>query len=99
MDNFKENSFDTTEPQPVRCKGCDLVSDTPMTVFHAENHLLRWELGQHEWQRNDYYGMYTGLYCDKCYNSNDSALYPYKKDGYFDESYAGEQLYNEDNEY
>jgi len=42
----------------------------------------------HMWARNDAYGIYTGLFCDKCYNNN----YPYKKDRYFDESYCGERL-------
>ena len=35
--------------------------------------------------------IYTGLYCDKCYD--DSNIYTYRKDEYFDEGYAGEQLY------
>ena len=42
----------------------------------------------HNWARADAYGIYTGLYCDKCYKSN----YPYKKDRYFDESYCGERM-------
>ena len=46
------------------------------------------KVSDHYWARNDAYGIYTGLYCDKCYKSN----YPYKKDRYFDESYCGERL-------
>ena len=42
----------------------------------------------HMWARNDAYGRYTGLYCDKCYKDN----YPYKKDRYFDPAYAGERM-------
>ena len=42
----------------------------------------------HMWARNDAYGIYTGLYCDKCYKDN----YPYKKDRYFDPAYAGERM-------
>ena len=42
----------------------------------------------HMWARSDAYGIYTGLFCDNCYDNN----YPYKKDRYFDESYCGERL-------
>jgi hypothetical protein len=38
--------------------------------------------------RQDAYGIPTGYYCDDCYENN----YPYRKDRYFDESYAGERL-------
>ena len=44
----------------------------------------------HEWARTDAYGIYTGLYCDKCYK--DPEKYTYRKDRYFDEGYAGENL-------
>tara|TARA_R100001530_G_scaffold93907_3_gene65171 strand:+ start:636 stop:782 length:147 start_codon:yes stop_codon:yes gene_type:complete len=46
--------------------------------------------------RYDHYGIQTGMYCDKCYNSNDSSLYPYRKDDYYDPAYAGEMLEEED---
>jgi len=42
----------------------------------------------HDWARVDAYGIYTGLYCDKCYKDN----YPYRRDRYHDESYCGERL-------
>jgi len=45
-------------------------------------------LEYHKWARNDAYGIYTGLYCDKCYKHN----YPYKRDRYHDEAYCGERL-------
>tara|TARA_R100001015_G_C4485003_1_gene64323 strand:+ start:325 stop:609 length:285 start_codon:yes stop_codon:yes gene_type:complete len=45
----------------------------------------------HKWSRADVYGIFTGLYCDKCYD--DSNIYTYRKDEYHDEGYAGEQLY------
>ena len=44
----------------------------------------------HEWARIDAYGLYTGLYCHKCYEDSDK--YTYRKDRYIDESYAGERL-------
>jgi hypothetical protein len=39
-------------------------------------------------ERSDAYGISTGHYCDDCYENN----YPYRKDRYYDESYAGERL-------
>ena len=45
-------------------------------------------LKYHKWSRNDAYGIYTGLYCDKCYKHN----YPYKRGRYHDESYCGERI-------
>ena len=44
----------------------------------------------HQWARSDAYGIYTGLYCDKCYK--DSNIYTYRKDEYFDPAYAGERM-------
>lgn len=41
--------------------------------------------------RHDAYGIPTGHYCDDCYENN----YPYRKDSYYDESYAGECLDDE----
>ena len=51
-------------------------------------------IGCHQWARTDAYGMYTGLYCHKCYK--DTTKYTYRKDRYFDEGYAGERLEPED---
>ncbi len=48
-------------------------------------------LEYHKWARNDAYGIYTGLYCDKCYKSN----YPYEKGRYHDPGYCGESLDND----
>ena len=45
-------------------------------------------VAEHNWARNDAYGIYTGLYCEKCYKHN----YPYKKYRYHDESYCGERI-------
>jgi len=39
-------------------------------------------------ERSDAYGISTGHYCDDCYDNN----YPYRKDRYYDESYAGERM-------
>ena len=35
-----------------------------------------------DWMRYDYDSLYTGIYCDECYNSGDPDLYPYRKDNY-----------------
>ena len=42
----------------------------------------------HMWARADAYGIYTGLYCDDCYENN----YPYRRDEYYDPAYAGERM-------
>ena len=44
----------------------------------------------HMWARADAYGIYTGLYCDKCYK--DPHKYTYRKDEYYDPAYAGERM-------
>ena len=48
------------------CNGCQTA---------AEDGFNSGELTYHYWARSDAYGMYTGLYCDKCY---DSDKYPYR---------------------
>lgn len=40
-------------------------------------------------EQHDAYGYSTGYWCDSCYESN---RYPYRRDRYFDSSYAGERL-------
>ena len=45
---------------------------------------------EHMWARADAYGIYTGLYCDKCYD--DPHKYTYRKDEYYDPAYAGERM-------
>ena len=52
------------------------------------------KLMYHMWYRTDAYNMYTGLYCDKCYN--DPHIYTYRKDRYHDEAYCGERLEPDD---
>ena len=50
----------------------------------------RTEIEHHEWARSDAYGIYTVLYCNKCYK--DQEKYTYRKDRYFDEGYCGERM-------
>ena len=53
-------------------------------------HTPRTSVEYHKWSRADAYGIYTGLYCDKCYN--DPEKYTYRKDNYYDPAYAGERM-------
>ena len=61
----------------VTCQGC-----------HKED---EWEgrPSHHPWARSDAYGIYTGIYCDECY---DSDKYPYKKYAYESELEYGERI-------
>ena len=60
------------------CRGCKKEEDWVSPIRY------------HMWARNDVYGIYTGLYCEKCYDNPE--IYTYRKDEYFDEAYAGERL-------
>ena len=62
------------------CRGCKKPDKENSRVSPITHHM---------WARADAYGIYTGLYCDKCYKDN----YPYRKDRYFDPAYVGERLY------
>ena len=62
----------------ANCRGCEKESDFGRPIQH------------HMRARNDAYGIYTGLFCSKCYDNPE--IYTYRKDEYFDEAYAGERL-------
>ena len=64
------------------CRGCEKPDKENQRVS---------PITYHHWARSDAYGIYTGLYCDKCYDNPN--IYTYRKDEYHDEGYAGEQLY------
>ena len=66
----------------LKCRGCKADSG-----YHVR------PIKHHQWARSDAYGIYTGIYCDDCY---DSDKYPYKKDYYYDPAYAGERLEPDD---
>ena len=75
------------------CEGSGHVEETDdgwcnMCDGEGEYVLYCRPIAYHHWARNDAYGIYTGLYCDKCYKSN----YPYKRGRYFDPAYCGESL-------
>ena len=54
---------------------------------------------EHRWARRDAYGIFTGIYCDDCYESNDSSLYPYRKDSYAHDLEHGEHIWPEEERY
>ena len=74
------------------CRGCHKPdTDFPVKFQDYETGEPMYnapKVTEHRWARQDAYGIYTGLYCDKCFKNN----YPYRTDRYFDESYAGERL-------
>ena len=74
------------------CSGCQKADkDFPISFDnydYGEPIYNAPRVSEHKWARNDAYGIYTGLYCDKCYKHN----YPYKRDRYHDEAYCGERL-------
>lgn len=81
------------------CAGCekpdtDFWFNDDMEIECAEGIYGKPKVQDHQWAQSDAYGIYTGLYCNKCYN--DPSIYTYKKDEYFDPSYAGECLEPED---
>ena len=81
------------------CRGCKKPDkEYPIPDYDIEEELQDKQIvvprvTMHMWARADSYGIYTGLYCDKCYD--DPQKYTYKKDRYFDPAYAGEQLEEE----
>ena len=72
------NEYDDLEEIKAMCNGCREKSEMTSPIQY------------HMWARSDAYGIYTGLYCDKCYK--DSNIYTYRKDEYFDPAYAGERM-------
>ena len=68
----------------VICRGCEKKNKYDLDSFPIKYHM---------WARNDAYGIYTGIYCDDCY---DSDSYPYRKDNYFDPAYCGERMEPDD---
>jgi len=72
----------TGQAEATHCNGCE--DEAEMTR----------PIDNHWWARRDYFGIFTGIYCDDCYNSNDTDKYPYIKDRYATIEYDGygEQL-------
>ena len=69
----------------------DLVTEACFICDGRGNYVRKLHtVTEHRWARNDAYGIYTGLFCDKCYE--DPSKYTYRKDRYHDEAYCGERL-------
>ena len=79
METFEHEPIEWMRCQGNGCKNHDNLSDWS-NPLQAHKH--------HQWIRKDHYGIYTGIYCDECYESN----YPYRKDDYYDPLYAGEHM-------
>jgi hypothetical protein len=79
-----EEHFEHDPMDHLRCQGhgCEKTDDLHewFNPWNARKH--------HQWVRHDAYGIYTGIYCDECYENN----YPYRKDDYYDPPYAGERM-------
>ena len=69
------------------CKGCKAEED------------MHRPIDEHFWARRDAYGIFTGIYCDDCYNSDDSDRYPYRKDSYAHDLEHGEHIWPEEERY
>ena len=76
-----------TDWSKTYCRGCK-----------AEEEMHR-PIDQHWWARRDAYGIFTGIYCDDCYNSDDSDRYPYRKDSYAQDLEHGEHIWPEEERY
>ena len=79
------------------CAGCKKPDkEYPIPDYDSEEELQDKQITtcgsitNHMWARADAYGIYTGLYCDKCYD--DKEKYTYRKDNYYDPAYAGERM-------
>ena len=82
IDNTGTGKTGSVSTESTYCRGC-----------RAEEEMHR-PIDMHWWARRDAYGIFTGIYCDDCYNSD---KYPYRKDGYHDPMYAGERLDPDEN--
>jgi hypothetical protein len=54
------------------CRGCGKSED--ISGWNSKKDAIKY----HEWSRADFYGIFTGIYCNECYENN----YPYRKDRY-----------------
>ena len=72
------------------CEGTGLGDDEDYCLWCDGYGEYTPKTSEHMWARADAYGIYTGLYCDKCYD--DPHKYTYRKDRYYDPAYAGERM-------
>ena len=67
----------------------DVKASESLVEFMGKNFRIP-SVVHHRWAKTDIYGIYTGLYCDKCYD--DPEKYRYRKDEYYVPAYAGERM-------
>ena len=72
------------------CGGCGKPDKENIGDTGEWTHYRVSPITNHMWAKTDAYGIYTGLYCDKCYD--DPNKYTYRKDEYYDTAYAGERM-------
>ena len=87
IDNTGTGKLGSIRVEFTYCRGCK-----------AEEEMHR-PIDEHFWARRDAYGIFTGIYCDDCYNSDDSDRYPYKKGSYAKDLEFGEHIYPEEERY
>ena len=87
IDNTGTCKLGSVRVETTFCRGCRAVTD------------MHRPIGQHWWARCDAYGIFTGIYCDDCYNSGDADKYPYRKDSYAHDLEHGEHIYPEEERY
>ena len=86
-DECKGNGWIVTDYDEVN--GNDLEEECNFCSGYGK-YTRRTKLEHHMWARSDAYGLYTGLYCEECYD--DPTKYTYRKDRYYDPAYAGENM-------
>ena len=74
----------------IECDECKGTGGDCWKCGGYGEYMPRTSVEYHMWSRADAYGIYTGLYCDKCYD--DPSKYTYRKDEYYDPAYAGERM-------
>ena len=85
------------------CRGCEKPDkDFPLHFQDQEADEIVYNcppITEHRWARRDCYAIFTGIYCDDCYESDDSDKYPYRKDSYAQDLEHGEHIYPEEERY
>ena len=93
-----DEDYPNKETECERCEGFGWTNpslEEECPFCNGDGKYMDWvKIDYHKWSRSDAYGIYTGLYCDDCYDDPDK--YTYRKDKYFDPGYAGESLEPED---
>lgn len=80
---YNAEVIEELEPWTITCNGCGKTDESYSKP------------SQSHWARTDHFGIYTGIYCDECYD--DPTKYPFRKDDYSEDAHAcGERIFDED---